>query len=41
VTQVINIEAEGTVDQYVEGKVNRKTGWFKEIFHPEDNGNGA
>lgn len=38
---VININARGTVDEYIERVVDIKTGWFRQIFGEEDsNGNG-
>jgi ATP-dependent DNA helicase len=32
VANIININAEDTVDQYIEDKVNLKQGWFNQIF---------
>jgi SNF2 family DNA or RNA helicase len=33
---VININARKTVDQYIEKVVTEKQGWFRDIFHDDD-----
>lgn len=33
---ILNINAENTVDQYIEQTVSKKEGWFKEVFGDED-----
>lgn len=34
--QTFDINAESTVDQYIEKTVNTKESWFKEIFPEEE-----